>query len=466
MVDLSNAAAGRREFWVALDAHRRGRAVQVLTFRVIAPGGPSESDLDLMPHALADLEVGGPHETPALVEAVRQRVPVGAARAAEGPAWAGQAGSPLGYSGVGAPGLPGFGMPGPTSQAHRGSAPFGQGQPSPFAHPAAANPFAGPGADSPFDQPDSSNPFAQAAGEGPRDAPPGPYGAPALAWEPLAAGNGNGLAHHMPAPPLGTPPAPWASDGLGRAPGVAPWSDMPGGPRGNPGMAPASGAPFAPPPAPVSDVWVPPDGAMPASNPPPDPLPTASASPPPAETRWPSRDVVDMVSEGPTGPLPPTINLPTFLPATVSALPRGTDTHAGAEESTAPVSAHLPQVPLGSGGLTMPEERALGTVLVDGALLSPDQLAVLKEIRRVLTSVDVEMKLGELALLFRFLSPDQLLAALLVSRQLISPEQIAALGHIKQEMAASGIDYDLETLLVMFNIMTRDDLERLRSELA
>ena len=112
------------------------------------------------------------------------------------------------------------------------------------------------------------------------------------------------------------------------------------------------------------------------------------------------------------------------------------------------------------------EERALGAVLVEGALLSSQRLDVLAEIRHMLTTVDVDIKLGELALLFRFLSPDQLLAALLVSRRLITPEQIAALGRIKQEMGASGINYDLETLLVMFNIMSRDDLDRLRSELA
>src|SRR5215472_10056243 len=33
LVDLGNATAGRREFWVALDAHRRGRNIQVMTFR-------------------------------------------------------------------------------------------------------------------------------------------------------------------------------------------------------------------------------------------------------------------------------------------------------------------------------------------------------------------------------------------------------------------------------------------------
>src|SRR5579859_507152 len=39
LVDLGSATAGRREFWVALDAQRRGRAIQVMTFRYTPPGG-------------------------------------------------------------------------------------------------------------------------------------------------------------------------------------------------------------------------------------------------------------------------------------------------------------------------------------------------------------------------------------------------------------------------------------------
>src|SRR5215472_10878944 len=38
LVDLGSATAGRREFWIALDAHRRGRSTQVMTFRFVAQG--------------------------------------------------------------------------------------------------------------------------------------------------------------------------------------------------------------------------------------------------------------------------------------------------------------------------------------------------------------------------------------------------------------------------------------------
>src|SRR5947209_20547961 len=37
LVDLGNATAGRREFWVALEARRRDRQLHVMTFRQRAP---------------------------------------------------------------------------------------------------------------------------------------------------------------------------------------------------------------------------------------------------------------------------------------------------------------------------------------------------------------------------------------------------------------------------------------------
>jgi hypothetical protein len=110
-------------------------------------------------------------------------------------------------------------------------------------------------------------------------------------------------------------------------------------------------------------------------------------------------------------------------------------------------------------------ERALGDVLVEGALLSPNKLETLQGIQRMLGSASMEFKLGELALLFKLLSPDQLLAALLVSRGLVTPQQIAGLGRIKQELSGSGMDYDLETLLIMFHILPAEDLRALRKEL-
>src|SRR5579863_7304029 len=76
LVDLGNATASRREFWVALDAHRRGRSTLVLTFRQVAPQGPYASELEISPMALADLEISGSDDLPLLIQAVRQRVPL------------------------------------------------------------------------------------------------------------------------------------------------------------------------------------------------------------------------------------------------------------------------------------------------------------------------------------------------------------------------------------------------------
>ena len=112
-----------------------------------------------------------------------------------------------------------------------------------------------------------------------------------------------------------------------------------------------------------------------------------------------------------------------------------------------------------------PTDRALGTVLVEGALLSPQKLEALRGIQAMLASVDMSFKLGELALVFKFLSPDQLLAALLVSRGYVSPQQIAGLGRVKQELAASGMDYDLEALLGMFHILPPEQLRQIRTDL-
>ena len=110
-------------------------------------------------------------------------------------------------------------------------------------------------------------------------------------------------------------------------------------------------------------------------------------------------------------------------------------------------------------------EQALGTVLVEGALLTEQKLEALKGVQQMLAGVNMQFKLGELALLFKFLSPDQLLAALLVSRGLVSPQQIAALGRVKQELGTSGMDHDLGTLLLMFHILPPEQLQALRSEL-
>src|SRR5450759_4977309 len=60
LVNLAQAAAARREFWVALDAQRRGRGVQVFTFRCMNLAGYGPDDPDERSRAvLTDMEVDG-----------------------------------------------------------------------------------------------------------------------------------------------------------------------------------------------------------------------------------------------------------------------------------------------------------------------------------------------------------------------------------------------------------------------
>src|SRR5215469_1430234 len=72
LVNLGQAATSRREFWVALDAQRLGRGVQVITYRYLVPGvEPDISDGSGRP----DVEVRGPHGMQTLIEAVRAKLP-------------------------------------------------------------------------------------------------------------------------------------------------------------------------------------------------------------------------------------------------------------------------------------------------------------------------------------------------------------------------------------------------------
>ena len=76
LVDLAQAAAARREFWVALDTQRRGRGVHVLTFHCfnLAGYGPQDPE-DRSQNAMADLEIDGMLGLMKLVDEVRARVP-------------------------------------------------------------------------------------------------------------------------------------------------------------------------------------------------------------------------------------------------------------------------------------------------------------------------------------------------------------------------------------------------------
>jgi hypothetical protein len=107
--------------------------------------------------------------------------------------------------------------------------------------------------------------------------------------------------------------------------------------------------------------------------------------------------------------------------------------------------------------------RSLANVLLDGHLVPKDRLEVAQSIQRMLRGVDMNYQLGEILLMFKLLTPDQLLAASLVSYGLISATQISALGRIRQELHSMGLEYDLENLLVLFRMLAPEQLREVRA---
>ena len=127
--------------------------------------------------------------------------------------------------------------------------------------------------------------------------------------------------------------------------------------------------------------------------------------------------------------------------------------------SPLPASSEQVQPPVLTGRAT----RSLGSVLLEGHLVPQHRLDVAQNIQRMLRGVDMNYQLGEILLMFKLLTPDQLLAASLVSYGLISPMQISTLGHIRQDLYSIGLEYDLESLLVLFRILTPDQLREVRA---
>ncbi len=118
-----------------------------------------------------------------------------------------------------------------------------------------------------------------------------------------------------------------------------------------------------------------------------------------------------------------------------------------------------PQTQILSGRAT----RSLGSVLLEGHLVPQERLQVAQHVQRMLRGVDLNYQLGEILLMFKLLTPDQLLAASLVSYGMISTIQITALGRIRQELHAIGLEYDLESLLILFRILTPEQLREVRA---
>ncbi len=123
----------------------------------------------------------------------------------------------------------------------------------------------------------------------------------------------------------------------------------------------------------------------------------------------------------------------------------------------------MPSPPQPPAVLSGRATRSLGSVLLEGHLVPQNRLEVAQSVQRMLRGVDLNYQLGEILLMFKLLTPDQLLAASLVSYGLISTTQISALGRIRQELHSIGLEYDLENLLILFRVLTPEQLREVRS---
>jgi hypothetical protein len=109
--------------------------------------------------------------------------------------------------------------------------------------------------------------------------------------------------------------------------------------------------------------------------------------------------------------------------------------------------------------------RSLKNVLLGGHLVPEDRLEVAQNIQRMLRGVDLNYQLGEILLMFKLLTPDQLLAASLVSYGVITTAQISSFGRIRQELHSIGLEYDLENLLILFRVLTPEQLREVRAHI-
>ena len=586
LVNLAQAAANRREFWVALDAQRRGRGVQVFTFRCMNLAGYGPDDPDDRSRAyLTDMEVDGMLGVMNLVDAVRARVPgsitsttgsfarlntQAAAPGRQAPAGgyasqqanantrAGQVASQpttsLSSLANASAGMP----PVPASPSGPGIAP-GTGVPAPsFTDKIRAVIYPGNRSYSPTPE----------ANWAPHAAPPSPpsssrpASSPDAPTRPQSSNTGNtpltreastGRDAGVPLTPFYQQSAPPAS-GTGEATGLEQLSRMvrenpPGWTTASPPAKQPTVAQPEPAPTPVQERPATYKGPQTdqvilkevlAENPPEPPAPVSAAQPVESKSiadldlrPSPIEDLpIERVSPRPAAPPAPPVQaydapaitspLPTVHPTPAQppvstqpeppqqvearqearpdtpdyqqveaepeksidralveqlidlpAMQRGRANPPSTSEEvlldivqSLPPMAALPtppsappQTPVLNGRAT----RSLGNVLLEGHLVPQHRLEVAQNIQRMLRGVDMNYQLGEILLMFKLLTPDQLLAASLVSYGLISAAQISGLGRIRQELHLMGLEYDLESLLVLFRVLTPDQLREVRA---
>ena len=556
LVNLAQAAAGRREFWVALDAQRRGRGVQVFTFRCTNLAGYGADDPDERARTvLADMEVDGMLGVMNLVDAVRARIPgsttgsmsrisavppasaaprqVGMREAPAAPASQPVTAAPPSITGQVTTPLPMFASDASAAPS-AASLPPVPTAPSPPSVSSSPSVTFSPPADQKVSMP--TRPAKTTSGFTDKILAviyPGSRNVPQMPVEHET--DGSTMNAHFPAPQAGFQHNQLPANASGNETGLeqllrmisdqgAPMQEtkvrqgqqaQPLEMKKNFAGEQVTQQQAAPPPistmslraSPIQDIGIelvadgPTSGgtsrqtgasAMPGPAPTPalKPAPISVAVPTPAPTpvrpenehfeqdkdvpssfpedklRGEVTDesaVVGQIQVGAQGAMrrnsetatsaasddDTLLNIVQSFPAMPSQLQQAQQTQ----------QAHQSQPLVLSGRAT----RSLGSVLLEGHLVPQQRLEVAQHIQRVLRGVDMNYQLGEILLMFKLLTPDQLLAASLVSYGLISAVQISALGRIRQELHSIGLEYDLESLLVLFRILSPEQLREVRS---
>jgi hypothetical protein len=546
LVNLAQAAAARREFWVALDTQRRGRGVQVLTFHCTNIAGYGPRDPDERPHAaIADVDVDGMLGIMNLIDAVRTRVPGAGSTMSSTMTRVPRAGfsdppppsvvSPVMTSGYAPPPssatnmLSGDTVPRAPAFAENSVnqapaqpqfAPAGGGQHT-FTEKIRAvlypnqrswTPQSGSAASSTpesraaFEQP----PNVQSAAV-PPPAPVSPSTGATNMLQRLAGGQSEidgqrepGLAQLS---RMLQQNQPAVTEMNNHNVGAMPVSNAQNGKPVRPANQPPGMVNYAPPPvarppqnsetigtqplraSPIQDIPIERPGATGEGSRRPDVLsranygqsPLAAAQPPP-RTAVPPREPTPQENgqQATASPASGERERDRDLEdQTYQASPQQPPAQeAEADDSAAPNNALLLDImqslpPTQSLPPAMQQNqaqalngramRSLGSVLVEGHLVPQNRLEVAQNVQRMLRGVDLNYQLGEILLMFKLLTPDQLLAATLVSEGLITTAQVSALGRIRQELHSIGLEYDLENLLILFRILTPEQLREVRA---
>jgi hypothetical protein len=508
LVNLAQAAAGRREFWVALDTQRRGRGVQVFTIRCtnIAGYGPASDDADDRQQPPADMEVDGMMGIMNLVNAVRSRLIVS-------------------HTGS----MSRLAMNGDGVSSTQVTTPVSSVRPASPNAPRRLTPLPPP---TPADARDP-----RTAGPLPTDKIRAVIYPGQRAWNPMSAQDmaGSSQLAARPEDPTSilasmsrpTFPEPAAESrrepALSQEPGLAQLSrmaqgqspeqalplleELARGQRASVNGLAQNGSRTAP----IDD---PPLGALPLRASPIEDLPSERGAPGYAgqitaavrqEEPSPALLSIANFSAAPQASALPTIEeddprRPASAPVSASQARVGVviepprpetlrHERAASSSSSAPAAANggmemerlednailldimqsLPPMPAVSTPLPQPQvlngraTRTLGSVLLEGHLVPQERLDVAQNIQRMLRGVDMNYQLGEILLMFKLLTPDQLLAASLVSYGLLTTTQIRALGRVRQELHSIGLEYDLENLLILFRILTSEQLREVRA---